>query len=207
MKKFLLLLLAANICLALGAQTYFYKQTAMVEKDSGVKSKGSGSSLYITFQDNKNSCYYSNADGTATRPNSGTETSFGFSTGRRYEGGSLFVYIGENNGRHEYMRETTYYAYIQPNMSAGERGGYYPMTKSRVYLYFTPNYDRMNEWSDPQTYEAVSGGYESQSVKSARSATMAGAKAGYNPNQSTYIFVYEKAQSAEERTEKPVIMY
>ena len=206
MKKLFFSALMCLCCSFVMGQTYYYKQTTKVEKGTGVKSKGSNQGYYITFQNNKRTCYFSNADGIATIENSGYESTFGISTGRRYEGMSLYTYLGERDGLHEYMKETTYYANIPANYSAGERGGYYPMSKNRTYLYFSPSYDRVNEWTDPKTYIVESSSNESQIVKAARAGTAMGANAGSDPNRPTYIFVYEQA-APEDPTGGPVILY
>lgn len=209
MKKVLLFLIVFHLSSAIHAQTFCYQQTMKVEKETGVKSKGSNNYSYITFQNNKSSCYFSNADGTTTSESSGYVSYFGMSTGERYEGRNYYVYKGEENGLHVYMAEETTYSYINPNYYSGERGGYYPMSKRRVYLYFNTSYDRMNEWSDPKTYLVESSSSDSPILKAARAGTAMGASAGQSISggSTTYIFVYEKRNSPSDSSKNPTIFY
>lgn len=209
MKKVILFFISFNLSLAIHAQTYCYQQTLKVEKETGVKSKGSNKYCYITFLNDKSSCYFSNADGTTTSESSGVISNFGFSTGQRYEGRNYYVYKGIENGLYVYMAETTTYSYINPNLYSGERGGYYPMSKSRVYLYFNTSFDRMNEWSDPKTYLVESSSSDSPILKAARAGAAMGTDAGTSiaGGSTTYIFVYERTTPPSDGSDRPTIFY
>jgi len=206
MKRFLILLVTACLAVSVNAQTYCYQQTAKVEKATGVKSKGSDKYSYITFSNNKRSCYFSDADGNSTKPTSGTVTTFGYSTGERYDGENYYVYQREENGTYVYMKEVVYSMYVQPNYYMGESGGHYPMYKRRVYLYFSKSYDRMNEWTDPQTYLVQSSASDSQVLKSLRAGYAMGTSA-VPASTNTTVFVYEKRDKPADQSNDPVILY
>lgn len=205
MKRIVLLLIAFVVCLALSAQTYCYQQTQRVEKDTGVKTKGSDKYCYITFINNKACCYFSDKDGTTTEEPAGYTSMFGVSTGQRYEGKNYYRYQGKENGLYAYKAETTYYSMIPANYYMGERGGYYPMYTKRSYLYFNSSFDRINAWDDPKTYVVSNSSSDSQLVRAARAGFAMGTSYGTTSN--TYIYVYEKRSAPSDSSDNPTVFY
>ncbi len=205
MKRNLLLLLMALVCMPFYAQTYCYKLVSTVDKQTGVKSKATTEYVYLTFQNGKSSCYFSDEDGNSSKASSGLNTSFGVSTGTKYEGENYYTYQGVDNGRYVYLKVVTTYTYIPANYYAGERGGYYPMSQKKEYLYFSQSYDRINQWTDPKSYLVKSSGGESQLVSAARSGWAMGSSYGNSTNST--IYVYEKTTSPTEQTDNPTMMY
>lgn len=191
-KLFVFALLGLSIGLC--AQTYCFKKEFMVDKNTGVKMKTDNSTVYITFQNNKSRCYFSDAEGITVRESNGLESIFGALTGRSYEGENYYVYQGKQDGLHVYKETATWSSYVTPNYSIGERGGYIPMYRKLEYLYFNDAFDRVNLWTDPQYYFIEGSSNESPTVKAARSGCRAGINAG-SKNATSYVVVYKKVSS------------
>ena len=67
MKKFFLISIFLGLAFSYGfSQTYYYKAVASINKN-GVKSKPSSKGMYVTFADNKSTCYESDKNGYKTK--------------------------------------------------------------------------------------------------------------------------------------------
>lgn len=208
-RVFIFLILSASTNLCLHAQTYCYQHTITVEKETGIKNKGSEKFHYITFVNNKRSCYFSDENGNTIQQSSGRITGFGGTyTGQSYKGENYYVYKGEKDGLYVYEEEVVYMSYVYPNIYMGERGGDYPMYTKKSYLYFNTSYDRINVWEDPQQYLISSSNSDSQSVKAMRMGYSIGSSvAPSSGDRKTYIKVYERKSIPKTSSQSPTIFY
>lgn len=188
------------------AQTYCYKLLSYVDKETGVKSKASEAYYYITFQSNKSSCYFSDKNGNSTINSSGYASNF--TNSNKYEGKNYYVYKGVDNGRYVYEETVIEYQYVYPNITMGEWGGYYPYIKKKKYLYFSQNFERLNEWQDPEVYYIES---TNQTVKAAQTGYAIGTgivKRNNGGTIKTTIYVYEKSsEPVDKKISNPTMMY
>jgi len=76
MKKFIILFfLMVTFASIADAQTYKYRHISNVD-ESGVKSKGSGTVIFVTFVDSKRLCYMSDTNGNAKSNGAGAQQVF-----------------------------------------------------------------------------------------------------------------------------------
>lgn len=186
-------------------QTFCYKSLYRVDIDTEVKEKMTEEIRYITFTSKRAKCYFSDAEGNTVEKSEGVQSFFGMAmpNPRRYSGRNTYEYIGTENEMYIYRSTTTEYMYVVPNYYMGEPGGYYPFSQSITYLYFSKDFLRMNQWSDPETHYIKS---TNQSVLVAQSGYSMGKSMASTTGNSSYIYVYEQI-AAPNKDKAPSRMY
>lgn len=208
MKRVLLFFLVVCAYSSVVAQTYCYKITMCVEKETGIKRKGYDNYHFITFINNKRNCYFSDKDGNTTTNSSSSSSLFYNPYPNKYEGENYYTYKGVEDGYYVYEQVVTTLSYVSPNFYLGERGGYYPTSKQYTYLYINQNYDRINKWADPEIYNVSESSSDSKALKAMKWGMAVGSNlAPKNPNRKTTIYVYEKTTAPQEKTKSPIIFY
>lgn len=208
MKGKLFFIFIVCACFNIEAQTYCYKITMCVEKETGIKRKGYDNYYFITFINNKRNCYFSDKDGNTTTNSSSSSSLFYNPYPNKYEGENYYTYKGVEDGYYVYEEVVTTFSYVSPNLYMGERGGYYSTSKRYKYLYINKNYDRINEWTDPEIYNVSASSSDSQALKAMKMGMAIGSNiAPKNPNRKTTIYVYERTTAPQEKTKSPIIFY
>lgn len=119
MMKSTITLLLILCSLQLNAQTRYYKYSHTIKESTGMK-LNEGSHLngwYITFTNGKQTCYFSDQNGTATVS-------------------LACIYVGFQNGMHVYKQEKTE-GFTFNGVTSFQSGGW-------DTLYFSKDYSRMN---------------------------------------------------------------